>query len=174
VTIETERLHLRTPTLEDAEAIFESYAQDPEVVRYLVWTAHSSVETTREFLRSLEAPIKSGASHPFTISLMDGPLVGMIELRIKPEKDRAEVGYVLARDYWGKGIVTEALRAVILYGFSMAGIDRITAICDIDNIGSARVMEKAGMSFEGIQSRTIVHPNISSEPRDVRCYAVTR
>src|SRR4051812_45903557 len=173
--LSTNRLLLRTPTLKDADAIFETYAQDPEVVKYLVWAAHRSVETTREFLRSLEAPVKSGISHPFAIVLKgENKLLGMIELRVQTGGFRSEVGYVLASEYWGTGIMTEALKAVIDCGFALPGMYRIAAICDVDNVGSARVMEKAGMHFEGIQKRALLHPNIDKEPRDARCYAITR
>jgi RimJ/RimL family protein N-acetyltransferase len=84
------------------------------------------------------------------------------------------VGYVIARAEWGKGYATEALRAVIEDGLAQPEITRVAAVCDVENLASARVMEKASMVKEGILVRHMVHPNISDEPRDVYSYSNTR
>ncbi len=70
--------------------------------------------------------------------------------------------------------MTEALRAVIDYAFRDPRVYRVWAVCDAENVASARVLEKAGMSFEGVLRRYGIHPNISPEPRDARCYARVR
>src|SRR4051812_9656823 len=66
-TIETARLLLRQPCMEDAEATFTQYAQDPEVTRYLTWRPHASIETTRAFLRRCMAAWDDGSAFPWTI-----------------------------------------------------------------------------------------------------------
>lgn len=98
--------------------------------------------------------------------------IGMIELRMQGH--RAEIGYVLARSYWGRGYMTEAARAVVYWALSQTGVFRVWAVCDVENVASARVLEKLGMRREGTLSRWIIHPNISEQPRDCYCYAVTK
>jgi ribosomal-protein-alanine N-acetyltransferase len=171
--IETNRLILRPPSMDDAPAIFQSYAQDDEVTRYLMWSAHRSLSETHAFLRSCLAADQSGASRHWVITRKaDHTVLGMIVLRM--EDFKADTGYVLAREEWGKGYMTEALRAVIDFAFTMKSIYRVWAVCDVDNVASARVMEKSGMVREGVLRRFMLHPNAGAEPRDVLCYAKTR
>jgi RimJ/RimL family protein N-acetyltransferase len=171
--IKTERLVLRPPRTDDAGAIFDSYATDEEVTRYLEWRPHKSLAETEEFLhRTLRANLE-GSDLTWAITLGgDDTLRGMVALRARGHK--ADAGYVLARPLWGRGYMTEALRAVLDYAFRDPGMYRVWAVCDVENVASARVMEKAGMSFEGILRRYGIHPNISPEPRDARCYARVR
>ncbi len=96
----------------------------------------------------------------------------MIEVRF--EGHRADFGYVLGRAHWGLGYMSEALGTLVAWALSLPEIRRAQAFCDIDNHASARVMEKAGMRFEGVLHRWSVHPNISPEPRDCRVYAKVR
>ncbi|HYH85302.1 MAG TPA: GNAT family N-acetyltransferase [Pyrinomonadaceae bacterium] len=171
--IRTERLFLRPPEMTDAEAIFDAYARDTEVTRYLSWRADASVAETREFMRGRLEELKAGKKYAWLITKGEGQAgVGMID--ISNDRHKASVGYVLARTEWGKGYMTEALRAVIGAAFTLPQVYRVWAVCDVDNVGSARVLEKAGMIFEGVLKRWTMHPNVSDEPRDVRCYAVTR
>ncbi len=168
--METARLRLTPPVLEDAEEIFASYAQDPEVTRYLVWMPHESIETTREFLFRCMAVWALETAFPWVIRRKgDERLLGMIEIRM--DGYRADLGYALARPYWGQGIMTEAIRAVVDWAISQEEIYRVWAVCDVDNKASARVLEKAGMQREGILHRWGLHPNISEVPRDCFCYA---
>lgn len=83
-------------------------------------------------------------------------------------------GYVLARDWWGRGLMTEAARAVVEWGLADPAIFRVWAVTDIDNLGSARVLEKIGMEREGLLRRWLVHPNVSPEPRDCWCFGRVR
>ena len=85
-----------------------------------------------------------------------------------------EVGYVLARPYWGKGYMTEVLCAIIEWALAQPDIFRVQAVCDVENIASARVMEKAGMTREGTLRRYVSHPNLSNEPRDAYIYAAVK
>jgi RimJ/RimL family protein N-acetyltransferase len=171
--IETERLILRKPRMEDAPIIFEAYAQDLEVTRYLVWRPHKHVGETEGFLNYCLRVWVQETSFPYILTLrrIDEP-VGMLEIHNKGFK--LEVGYVLARSYWGKGYMTEALRAVIAWAIGRPDIFRLQAVCDVDNLGSARVMEKAGMEREGLLRRYVIHPNISPQPRDAYTYAIVK
>ncbi len=171
--IKTERLVLRVSTLNDAAAIFERYGQDPEVTRYLTWRPHESLERTRAFLQRCSAVRQSGDAFTWVLTLEgDDSAVGMLELR--PVRHRAEVGYVLARPYWSRGYMTEALRAVVGWTLAQPELYRVWAVCDVENLASARVLEKGGFQHEGILRRWLVHPNRSTEPRDCLCYAIVK
>ncbi len=171
--LETERLVLRPPRMADAVTVFETYARDEEAVRYLTFKPNQTLEQTEEFMRARLRRTQEGAAYTWAVTRRgDDTLVGMIELRAQ-EGFKADFGYVLARPFWGQGLMTEALRAVLDFAFSLPGIYRVWAVCDVENVGSARVMEKAGLSFEGVLRRHTIHPNVSPEPRDMRCYAKT-
>lgn len=171
--LESERLLLRKPRIKDASFIFETYARDPEVTRYLTWKPHQTIRETEQFLLACGQLWQTGKDFAFAMTLKgDDKLIGMFALH--PMKLKVEVGYALARPYWGKGYMTEALRAMITWAFTQTDIFRVQAFCDVDNLGSARVMEKAGMTREGLLMRYVLHPNISDEPRDVFLYAVVK
>ncbi|MCB1124173.1 MAG: GNAT family N-acetyltransferase, partial [Verrucomicrobiae bacterium] len=93
---------------------------------------------------------------------------------IRMEGFRAEIGYLVAKPYWGKGYMTEVMQHWVDWALEQPGLFRVGALCDVDNPASARVMEKVGMEREGILRRYSVHPNLGPEPRDVFCYAKTR
>jgi len=171
--IETPRLTLRPPVMTDAEAIFTGYAQDAEVAKYMIWRLHENVEETRDFVRRCALAWEDGSAYPWIITLKeDGRLIGMIESRVKGFG--MNIGYVLARVHWGRGYMPEAARSVVDWGLSQDGVFRVWALCDVDNLASARVMEKIGMRREGVLRRCIIHPNVSDEPRDVYCYSIVK
>jgi RimJ/RimL family protein N-acetyltransferase len=171
--IETPRLSLRPPLVADAETIFTSYAQDVEVAKYLTWRPHKDIEETRDFMRRCVSTWEDGSVYPWVITRReDGRLIGMIESRVKGFS--MDIGYVLARAYWGRGYVPEAACPVVDWGLSQDGIFRVWAVCDVDNLASGRVLEKIGMSREGTLRRWMLHPNLSDEPRDAYCYSVVK
>jgi ribosomal-protein-alanine N-acetyltransferase len=172
-SIETSRLRLRKPSLSDAEAIFKDYAQDEEVVRYLVWRTHRDIAETRAFLERCVQCWEGTSSFPYAIERKeDGRLLGMIEAMLAPHS--AGAGYVLARAHWGKGYMPEALTALNSLVLAQPGIFRMAILCDVDNLASARVMEKVGMQREGLLRRRSIHPAISPEPRDCYLYSLVR
>jgi len=172
-TIQTERLLLRKACREDAPAIFNAYAQNPEVTRYMTWKPHNNIQETEQFLSACEELWRSGKDFAYAVTLKENKaLIGMFA--VHPMNLKIEVGYGMARSFWGKGYMTEVLRAVIDWAWAQPDIFRVQAICDVENIGSARVMEKAGMTREGVLRRYILHPNISDEPRDVYMYAIVK
>jgi RimJ/RimL family protein N-acetyltransferase len=171
--IETPRLTLRPPLVADAETIFTIYAQDVEVAKYMIWRPHKNIEETRDFMRRCISAWEDGSAYPWVITRKeDGRLIGMIESRVKGFS--MDIGYVLARVYWGTGYIPEAARPVVDWGLSQDGIFRVWAVCDIDNLASARVLEKIGMRREGTLRRWTLHPNLSDEPRDAYCYSVVK
>lgn len=165
----TRRLILRKPRVDDAYLIFSAYAKDQEVTRYLTWKPHSSVEETLEFVhRAIDAWDKEEA-YTWIITLRESSeVIGSIDLRVE---SNANLGYVLAKPYWNLGYMTEAVRAVVAWAIEQDSVDRVWAVCDVENLASARVLEKAGLLREGILHHWIVLPNRSIEPRDCYCYA---
>jgi [ribosomal protein S5]-alanine N-acetyltransferase len=170
--LETERLILRRFVMEDAEAVFERYAQDAEVTRFMTWRPHKSLDETREYRRQADARWESGRDFRWAVTTPEDGLIGAIALRVNGFK--ANLGYVIARPWWNRGFATEATRAVVDWTMAQPAIHRVWAVCDVDNGASARVLEKAGMQFEGILHRWIIHPQLGDTPRDCRCYAVVK
>ncbi|MEW6242247.1 MAG: GNAT family N-acetyltransferase [Chloroflexota bacterium] len=171
--IEIERLILRKPRRDDAPVIFAAWTQDPEVTRYLTWRPHKSVDESYAILDLIAKLWRDGEAFTYVITLKgDDRPIGM--LAIHPDGFKPSLGYVLARPHWGKGYMTEAVRAVTDWLLRQPDIYRVFATCDVDNPASAKVMEKAGMKYEGLLRRYMVHPNISAEPRDCLMYAITK
>ena len=169
----TERIHLRIPQLADAKTIFEAYAQDIAVCRYMTWRPFSEFELYESWLvDKIDSIGKTSLAYMLCDTDDHYKVYGMIDARI--ESFTAEVGYALSQDQWGKGLMTEALTSFVKLLLSEDEIYRVCAVCDLDNPASARVMEKSGMSYEGILKRYIIHPNISDEPRDVKSYSITK
>jgi len=170
-TFHTARLILRPIAQSDAVAIFDAYAQDPEVTRFLTWRPHTEIAQTDAYIARVMA---AHDARTYTLAERDGGrLLGAFDIR-QSGPGRLGYGYVLARSAWGHGLMAEALTAVADWALRQPDIWRIGDVCDIENRASGRVMEKAGMSFEGIARRWMIHPNISNEPRDCRVYARVR
>ena len=172
-SLKTDRLSLRKAKLADAEAIFRQYATDPEVTKYVSWRAHRNLEETRDYMRMCSLAWDVGKAFHWVIECVaDKQVMGMMIARVDAEK--WELGYVLARQHWGQGFMTEALKGLIAWALKEKNIYRVWAVCDVDNLASARVMEKSGMQREGVLRRWSVHPNLSPEPRDSYCYAIVK
>ena len=165
---QTARLNLRPIGSEHAQPIFENYAQDHEVTRYLSWRPHRRIEDTKNYIEHC-----LGAETFRTYVLIDrhaGKLHGAFDVRrYKPHW--IGYGYVLARSSWGHGLMTEALTEVTRWALAQPGVWRVGDVCDVENIASARVMEKAGMTCEGVLARWLAAPNLSDEPRDCLSFA---
>jgi ribosomal-protein-alanine N-acetyltransferase len=144
----TDRLLLRPFVRGDARAV-HAYAGDPQVVRYMDWGPNTLPETEAFVTEAAEAAGSADGVHPFAIEL-DGHLIGAVELRVTNRvHSRGEFGYALARAAWGQGIATEAATAVLAFAFDRVGLHRVAATCDPANTASRRVLEKAGLGYEG-------------------------
>ncbi len=170
--IETQRLLLRRPVPSDAQAAFDGWCQDAEVTRFLGWPPHTAVSESEAYVKKTMAAWEDGAGYRDWVMERDGEVLGMIGTRV--EAHRVEIGYVLGRAHWGQGVVTEATQAVIHAAFADPKIERVLALCDAANGGSARVMEKAGMRYEGLMRQFAPHPNLGPDPRDCHLYARVR
>ena len=170
--LETERLILRKITLDDLEDMHQ-YGSDEEVSKYVTWNTHETVSDTKDFVEFVINKYKNKQVAPWGIEYKeDGKFIGTIDfVWWKPNHKVAEIGYVLSKDYWGKGLTTEAARKIIQFGFEEMALVRIQARCNIENTGSARVMEKAGMSFEGIIRKGIF---AKGEHYDLKIYSILK
>ena len=169
--IETARLVLRRPRPDDAHAIYARYAGDPEVTRFLGWPTHLSVDDTLAFLQFSDAEWERWSAGPYLIvARTDQRLLGGTGLSVETPY-RAATGYVLARDAWGQGFATEALRAMVDL-VARLRLPRLHAFCHPQHAASRRVLEKCGFVCEGTWRRYAEFPNLSpGEPADVLCYA---
>jgi ribosomal-protein-alanine N-acetyltransferase len=148
--IETERLILRPLTMADVDGVWV-YASDPEVTRFTIFDCHTNRRITEEWLKSaIES--SAGESLLFGIEHREhSKIIGSCAIRAwDRQHNRAEMGWALARAYWNQGYATEAVRALIGFGFEHLKLNRLQALCVPAHIASRRVMEKAGMQFEGI------------------------
>jgi len=170
---QTSRLRFRPPAPEDASAIFERYASDPEVTRYLGWRRHTSVDDTRAFVSFSQSEWARWPSGPLLIFCRQtGQLVGSSGLLLE-SPESAQTGYVFARDAWGHGYATEALKAMVELAAQLKVL-RLYALCHTAHQASWRVLEKCGFERERVLERHSVFPNLSPEVQDVFSYARTR
>ena len=141
--LETERLMLRRVNENDANEIF-ALRSNPETMKYIPRPLVKSIDDALEHIAMIDAKIESNEGINWAITYKDNPkLIGIIgHYRIKPEHFRAEVGYMLLPEFHGKGIISEAIKEVVNYGFNSMKLHSIEAIIDPENFGSARVLEK--------------------------------
>lgn len=150
-TIETPRLILRRARREDAEPMFRNWASDPKVTKYLTWPTYETVETAYPILDLWISEYEKHNYYQWMIELKElGEPIGSISAVRQNEKiEEAEIGYCIGSRWWHKGIMTEALSAVIEYLFTQVGMNRIAARHDPNNPHSGGVMRKCGMKYEG-------------------------
>jgi [ribosomal protein S5]-alanine N-acetyltransferase len=168
----TARLRLRPICATDAGGVFR-YAADAEATRFMIFRRHGALAESEAFVRRCETCWRDGSAFPWAISLAaTGEFVGGIELRINPPK--ADFGYILCRDYWGRGLATEAASHVVRWALAQPQIFRVWATCHPANLASARVLEKSGLTFEGRLARWEPRPNLGEEAGDSLVYAATQ
>jgi ribosomal-protein-alanine N-acetyltransferase len=147
--LHTERLLLRRVNNGDVEQVF-ALRSNPETMKYIPRPLVTHIDEAMDHIRMINDKIDSGEGINWAITFKgDSKLLGIIgHYRIKPEHYRAEIGYMLHPDYHGKGIVTEAIKAVVTYGFDQMRLHSIEAIIDPDNTASAAVLQKNGFEKE--------------------------
>jgi len=172
-SIETSRTLLRKPILADAKKIFESYASNTEVTKYLSWKTHKTVLETHAFITTCLQDWQEGTAFHWVIEEKTSKdLMGMVT--VKHQGHKANFGYVLAKKHWGKGYMTEVAKEIVQLLSNEPSIIRIWAFCDTENSASCRVMEKAGLTKEGILKSWIIHPNKSDVPRDCHSFVLIK
>lgn len=170
--LETERLILRKLVLEDAEDIY-IYASDDEVSKYLTWDTHKTIEDSKGFINFVLDRYEKDDVGDWGIVLKEtGKLIGSLGFpQYDKKNNRAELGYVLGRSYWGKGIMPEAVGRILKFAFEEMGFNRIECLHYLPNEKSGRVMQKVGMTFEGIAKEKIF---CKGRYWDVKQYAILK
>jgi [ribosomal protein S5]-alanine N-acetyltransferase len=171
-TLETERLLLRKITLDDVEGMF-SYASNDEVTKYVTWDTHRSLADTKQYIEFVLSRYENKQIAPWGIESKETKeFIGTIDfVWWQPAHQKAEIGYVISDKYWGKGIATEASKKLIQFGFEEMDLVRIQAICFVENAASARVLEKVGMTFEGILRKAMF---VKGKHRDLKLYSIIK
>lgn len=154
--LETERLILRKLTAADIDDIFE-YASQHDTTIYLPWETHKSKDDSFEFLKMTDEKFISTDNINWGVELKsEKKIIGSIEIRKWNDINRCgDIGYALSPLYWNRGIMTEALKRIIRFAFDELYLNRVEAHCDGNNTGSYRVMEKAGMKYEGTHRQKV-------------------
>jgi len=170
--LRTERLLLRPFRLDDVNDVV-AYANDQQWSRYLVRIPYPySRRDGEQFVA--QTLLSSWEEHPQWAIVLDESVVGGINLDIVTRDRRANVGYAMARAEWGKGLTTEVARAVVDHGFERLGLETITARADARNTASRRLMEKLGMTREGVLRSRFVERGEGGERVDQVCYSLLR
>ena len=170
--LNTPRLRLRRLTMRDAADIYR-YSKDVEVARHVLWSAHQSIGESRSYLRYMLRRYRNHEPASWGIEYLEtGQVIGTIGFMwIQTDNSAAEVGYSLSRDYWDRGIMTEALKAVIGHGFGSMNLNRIEAQHETTNPASGAVMRKCGMQREGTLRQRLYN---KGRYVDVELYAILR
>ena len=150
--LRTGRLVLRRVTEGDAEIMYRNWASDDEVTKFLTWPTHESVEITKMVLSEWTGSYDKPDFYNWAITLKengDEPIGNISVVRINSATDCAAMGYAMSRAHWRKGIMPEALKALVDFLFDEVGFNRIEAEHDVNNPASGKVMEKAGLRYEG-------------------------
>ena len=161
---------LRPIREEDSEVIFTKWAKEPEITKYMTWRPHQSIQETKQHVSSF---IDGWSENDYTwiIEVKEtGEVIGSFAARQKQHK--VDIGYLIIKSEWGNGYMTEVMVSAFNEIFKDKSVQRIWAVCDIENIGSKRVMEKSGMEYEGLLKSWLVHPNMGLKPRDCHCLSI--
>lgn len=150
--LETDRLILRQFKIEDAEDMYNNWTTDAEVTRFLTWSPHPDINFTKGLLEGWIGKYSEPTWYNWAIELKEtGEVIGNISVvKFNERIEAADIGYCMGKAWWGNGIMPEALRAVIAYLFEAVGLNRVAACHDVNNPKSGRVMQKAGMTKEGV------------------------
>lgn len=172
--IETERLLLRRFKVEDAEEMFENWAKDPGNIKFLSWNAHKDTNETRSIIKMWNEEYKDNKTYNWCITIKETKeIIGSIgTVEFFEDIECAEIGYVISKKHWNKGIMTEALRGVIKYLFLKVGVNRIQLKHDLDNLASGKVMIKNGLKREGVLREC--YRNNKGKLRNMAIYSILK
>ncbi|MCI9073894.1 MAG: GNAT family N-acetyltransferase [Lachnospiraceae bacterium] len=150
--LETERLILRPIGLADAQIIFDNWTSDPDVARYMAYSTHESVETTRMWLREVEAARALDTHYDWGfVRRSDGMLIGSGGIYYKEQAHMFELGYNLMKACWHQGYTTEAAREMVRFAVEELGQTRLGCNHVTENVNSGKVMMKVG--FRRVEKR---------------------
>lgn len=171
-TIKTERLTLRAFTVDDAQAMFENWANDERVTRFLTWTPHQSPELTKQLLESWCTCYEDLNYYQWVIVYEGAPIGSISVVRFNERSEYADIGYCMGYAWWNKGLMTEAAKAVIDFLFAEVGVNRIGISHAVKNPASGRVAQKCGLTFEGTKRQYC--KTATGEFLDISDYSILR
>ena len=148
-TIHTARLTLRRFIVDDAQAMFQNWANDERVTRYLTWRPHESSEATKQLLEVWCSAYENSNTYNWAMDYEGTPIGNISVVRLSDKCEYAELGYCMGYDYWNKGFMSEAAKAVIDYLFAEVGVNRVGISHAVKNPASGRVAQKCGLTYEG-------------------------
>lgn len=171
--LKTPRLTLRPFTMYDVNAMYENWASDPVVTQYLFWETHPDREVTRAVLDTWVKQYAQDGYYNWAIEAKGEGMIGNISVVACSDADEwAEIGYVIGRGQWGKGIMTEALARVLAFLFGEVGLHRACLMYDVENVGSGRVIIKNGLTYEGTMRKR--HRRKDGSWADLAVYGILR
>ncbi len=150
--IETDRLILRRYVIEDADAMYKNWASDSEVTKFLTWQPHSSIEVSRGIIENWLKEYSDEKYYQWAIVLKDNgnePIGDISVGQMNEDISMVHIGYCLGRAWWRRGIMSEALKAVMDFMFDSVEVNRVESRHDPMNPNSGKVMQKCGMKYEG-------------------------
>ena len=168
----TARLVLRQLGPNDANDIFH-YANDPEVTQYTTWNAHRTVADSLAFIEQTIAAYRRGENVELAMELKESKKVigtcGMVS--ISAEHCRGELAFAMAKEHWGGGLMAEAIKAVLAFGYGALQLNRIWARVDPDNMNTIRLLKRAGWQFEGTLRQDT---KVRGQFHDVKLYSLLK
>lgn len=171
VVLETDRLILRRFVREDTQAMFDHWASDSEVTKYLTWPTHENMDITAIVIQDWISHYGEPDFYLWAIELKErkAPIGSISVVHYNDKVGKMEIGYCIGRNWWHCGIVSEALAAVIRFLIVEVGVQRVEACHDPRNPNSGAVMRKCGMRYEGTQR----HAGMNNSGRcDISWYSI--
>ncbi|GAB2565131.1 GNAT family N-acetyltransferase [Gracilibacillus alcaliphilus] len=170
-TLESERLILRKMERTDLQDI-HNYASDLKLSKYLTWETHRTLADTESFIEHILTQYKHTDKGPWVIVWKENTrVIGTINLGRNQKHYSAELAFAISRNYWRKGIGTEAVQQLLLFGFEKLELERIYARCHPENIASYKLMEKSGMTYEGTLRKSMRR---KGKQEDVKVYSILK
>lgn len=169
VTPKTQRLVLRRFTIEDSEAAFRNWTNDSLVTKYLTWQPHKDISATGQIIESWVEQYANPDYYQWAIEFEGEPIGSIAAVEVNDKTQSVQIGYCIGSKFWHRGIMTEALSAVIDFFFREVGANRVEAFHDVNNPNSGKVMAKCGMKYEG----TLRRSHVSNQGiYDACCYSI--
>jgi [ribosomal protein S5]-alanine N-acetyltransferase len=169
--LETERLILRPLQEKDIQEVYDNWASDPKVAKYTSWKAHQSINETAQFVNQVVSNYEDGLMDTWGIvSKSDSRLIGSGGYTPDSKKGGVcNIGYALSRPYWNQGLMTEAVKKMVEFGFSTLMPSRLQSYVYVEHEASQKVLKKVGFQFEGILRNYCLH---HGKPTDVNMFSV--
>lgn len=165
--LESENLILRPFKLEDSEDVLE-YAKDTKVTKYLTWESFYTIEDAEKTIKNYYLT----RSNAYAIELKClKKCIGCIEIIVDNKNNKGTFGYLLNSKYWGRGIMTEALKTILDFSFNKLNLNRVEGCHYVGNEGSGKVQQKVRMKYEGTGIEEVL---VKGKYYDVVHYGITK